>query len=323
MPYFANGWVIGDFKTVRSGMDYWGPMPDVFDPEFTRRAQVTVAVVAEEVKNNPWCIGVFIDNEKSWGRPGTTQTQFGIPLHALDLNASESPVKAEFVRLLKEKYSTVDQLSTAWCKDIASWTALEAGMNYLEEETFSDAMIADLSMMLEAYASKYFQVVHDALAEVMPNHLYLGCRFASWGMGKEVRTAAQKYVDVFSYNYYEEAVDPSYWKFLEEIDRPSIMGEFHMGTMESGQFHPGIVFASGLEDRARMYTKFMETVIDNPYFIAAHWFQYVDSPLTGRAHDGENYNVGFVRSTDVPYRELVDAAKKVNATLYERRFGNK
>ncbi|MEM9849441.1 MAG: beta-agarase, partial [Bacteroidota bacterium] len=73
MPYFANGWVIGDFKTVGTG--YWGAMPDVFDPEFKRRAEVTVKVVAEEVKGNPWCIGVFIDNEKSWGRPGSVATE--------------------------------------------------------------------------------------------------------------------------------------------------------------------------------------------------------------------------------------------------------
>lgn len=46
MPYYANGWIIGDFKTVRSGMDYWAPMPDVFDPEFERRAKVTVDVIA-------------------------------------------------------------------------------------------------------------------------------------------------------------------------------------------------------------------------------------------------------------------------------------
>ena len=28
--------------------------------------------------------------------------------------------------------------------------------------------------------------------------------------------------------------------------------------------------------------------------VGCHWFQYVDEPLTGRAYDGENYNIGFV-----------------------------
>ena len=323
MPYFANGWIIGDFNTVKSGMDYWGPMPDVFDPEFARRAKVTVDVIAEEVKGNPWCIGVFIDNEKSWGRPGSIANQYGIILYALARNADESPVKTEFIRILKDKHNTIESLNAAWETDIENWATLEAGINYLEKENFSDAMEADFSTLLEAYANKYFKTVHDALAEVMPNHMYMGCRFATWGMGKEVRSAATKYVDVFSYNYYHEALSKNYWKFLEDIDRPSVIGEWHIGTTDAGLFHPGLVIASDQEDRAKMYTKYMETVIDNPYFVGAHWFQYLDSPTSGRAHDGENYNVGFVRITDVPYEPLVKATKAFNRNLYKRKFGDK
>ncbi len=322
MPYFANGWIIGNFKTVRSGFDYWGPMPDVFDPEFERRARVTVNVIAEEVKGNPWCIGVFVDNEKSWGNPGTINGQYGIVLHALNLKANESPIKNEFIRRLKNKYASIKDLNEAWETNIESWTLLAEGVNYINKESFSDKMVEDLSDMLEAYATKYFQVVHDALEEVLPNHLYLGCRFASWGMSEEVRNAAIKYVDIFSYNYYEEAIGTKYWKFLEDIDRPSIIGEFHMGTLASGLFNPGVVYSSDHEDRARMYKKYMETVIDNPYFVGAHWFQYIDSPTSGRAHDGENYNVGFVRITDVPYQSMVKTAKEINSGMYQRRFGN-
>ena len=321
MPYFANGWVIGDFKTVSSGADYWGPMPDVFDPEFERRAEVTVKVIAEEVKNNPWCIGVFIDNEKAWGIPGNPKTQYGISLDALSKNAKDSPLKKEFSRMLKAKYKNIKTLNTAWETDIESWATLEAGINYKDKATFNEALVSDLSEMLEAYAMKYFQVIHDALAEVMPNHMYMGCRFASWGMSKETRSAAKKYVDVFSYNFYEEGLGNKYWKFLEEIDRPSIIGEFHMGTKESGLFHPGLIHAADQEDRAKMYKRYLETVIDNPYFVGAHWFQYIDSPVSGRAHDGENYNVGYVTNTDVPYAPMIKATKELNAGLYQRRFG--
>jgi len=323
MPYFANGWIIGDFKTVRSGMDYWGPMPDVFDPEFERRAKVTVGVVAEEVQNSPWCIGVFIDNEKSWGVPGTPKGQYGIVLDALSKDAANSPIKAEYVRRLKVQYGEVANLNQAWGIEVVSWEAFAKGIDLKDRKSFTRGMIPDFSSLLEAYATRYFQVVHDALAEVLPNHLYMGCRFASWGMGPEVRAAAKKYVDVFSYNYYEEAIGERYWKFLDEIDRPSIIGEFHMGAMDGGLFHPGLVHASNQADRARMYQEYMYRIIDNPYFVGAHWFQYLDSPLTGRAHDGENYNVGFVRNTDVPYKEMVEAAKEVNRQLYKRRFGTR
>ena len=170
--------------------------------------------------------------------------------------------------------------------------------------------------MLEAYASKYFQVVHDALEKEMPNHMYLGCRFSPWGMSKEVLRSAGKYVDVFSYNYYEEAVGKKYLTFLEDIDRPCILGEYHIGTAASGLFHHGVIHASDHEDRARMYKDYLHSVIDNPYVVGAHWFLYLDSPVSGRAHDGENYNVGFVTCTNVPYPTMVKAAKEVRQNLW-------
>ena len=83
----------------------------------------------------------------------------------------------------------------------------------------------------------------------------------------------------------------------------------------------GLVHAADQADRARMYLNYMESVAALPSMVGAHWFQYVDSPLTGRAFDGEGYNVGFVTVTDIPYPEMVDAARSFNARLYPKRFG--
>ncbi|MEM9857796.1 MAG: agarase [Bacteroidota bacterium] len=322
MPYFANGWIIGEFQTVKSGMDYWGPLPDVFDPEFVRRAKVTVGVVAEEVKNNPWCVGVFIDNEKSWGRAGSVPDLYGIVFDALSKNAEKSFIKREFSKQLKNKYNTIAELNSAWGKDLSNWAEFDQGVSYKGDGTFSDEMVADLSNCMFSYADRYFQVVHDALEEVMPNHMYMGCRFATWGLTPEVRAAAKKYVDVFSINYYEEGIGDKYWTFLEDMDAPVVIGEWHVGTTATGVYHPGIVHAATREDRAQMYKDYLQSVIDNPYMVGAHWFQYIDSPTTGRAHDGENYNVGFVSTTDVPYPEMVEAVKEMHSDLYEDRYGN-
>ena len=186
----------------------------------------------------------------------------------------------------------------------------------------NETMVADYSMLLEAFATKYFQVVHDSLEAVLPNHMYLGCRLTGWGMTPEVRKAAAKYSDVMSFNYYKVGLGKKFWKFLEELDKPCIIGEFHMGSTDSGFFNPGLIHSADQMDRGRMWKEYMESVLDNPYFVGAHWFQYIDSPLTGRAHDGENYNVGFVTVVDTPYPHLVNAAKEFHASMYERRFGD-
>lgn len=320
LPYFANGWVIGDFQKVYSSQDYWGPMPDPFDPEFERRAKKSIDVVSKEVKDNPWCIGVFVDNERSWGSESSITTHYGLVLDGLSKDKN-SFLKQKFMTILKSKYKSISNLNKVWETNISSWSALESGQNYKKRETFSDGMIADFSVLLETFATKYFEVVHDALEKAMPNHMYLGCRFAVWGITPEVRKSAAKFVDVFSYNYYKEGIGKRYWKFLEEVDMPTLIGEYHMGAPDSGLFHSGLVQADNQEDRARMWEDYAYSTIDNPYLVGTHWFQYLDSPITGRAHDGENYNVGFVSSTDIPYPEMIKKAKEINSSLYTRRFG--
>jgi agarase len=245
--------------------------------------------------------------------------QYGIVINTLSRSANESPAKAAFVAALRDKYSTIEALNSAW-KQQLSWNEIALGIDLPK---VNKAIEDDLSMLLSLYAEAYFKTVSTTLKQHMPNHLYMGARFASWGMTPEVRAAAAKYVDVMSYNYYNEGIDKGFWRFLDEVDRPSIIGEFHNGAVDSGLLHPGLVPAQSQADRGVMYQDYMRSVIDNKYFVGAHWFQYIDSPLTGRAYDGENYNVGFVSVTDQPYTELVEAAKKINRELYTRRFSVK
>ncbi|QEY14913.1 MULTISPECIES: beta-galactosidase [unclassified Cellvibrio] len=318
LPYFANGWIIGDFKTVNSGNDYWGAMPDPFDPVFTQRTNKAIKKIADEVKDNPWCVGVFIDNEKSWGSMGSPSLQYGIVINGLKKNANDSPLKQEFINHLKNKYQNIENLNSAWDLKHTSWAQLSQPV---ELTSYNAQMLGDFSELLYLYADAYFSRVDKALTKYMPNHLYMGPRFAHWAMTPEVLKAAAKYVDVMSYNYYREGIDQPYWDFLAELDKPSIIGEFHNGAIDSGLLNPGLIHAESQFDRGEKYKSYLNSVIENPYFVGAHWFQYIDSPLTGRAYDGENYNVGFVSVADIPYTPLVKAAQEVNKSLYIKRFG--
>lgn len=319
IPFFANGWIIGDFKTVSSGNDFWAPLPDVFDPLFEERALVTAKQVADEVNGSPWAVGVFIDNEKSFGRSETRESQLGIVLHTLRRDGEDVPTKRKFTNMMRSKYESIEALNNAWATNIASWDQFDSG---IDSDLRTAAQEQDYSAMLFAYGDKYFEVVRGAVKSHMPDHLYLGARFADWGMPPEIVRAAAQHADVVSYNLYKEGVHPASWGFLAELDMPAIIGEFHFGASDSGLFHPGLLHAADQEDRARMYKEYMHSVIDNPYFIGAHWFQYIDSPITGRALDGENYNVGFVSVADVPYAPMVKAAKELHSDLYKRRYGN-
>jgi agarase len=81
-----------------------------------------------------------------------------------------------------------------------------------------------------------------------------------------------------------------------------------------------LVWSASQEERAAVYADYVTSVLRNPDLVGCHWFQYVDEPLTGRAYDGENYNIGFLAVTDTPYPELVAAARKIHRKAYPRRF---
>lgn len=319
VPYFANGWIIGDFKTLSGEVNHWGEMPDPFDPAFAARAKLTIDKIAKEVRHSPWCAGIFVDNEKSWGeREGSVSARYGVILDALSKSSEESPAKAAFTDLLEAKYSNISALNAAWNTSFADWRSLSLGATFASH---TDAQVKDYSYLLEQLGEQYFKVVHNTLEAALPNHLYMGARMANWGMPDEIIKASLKYSDVLSFNIYEEGMQPHFWSFLEDVDLPVVVGEFHIGTAtDSGMYNPGIVHASDQADRARMYTQYMETVLSKPYMVGAHWFQYIDEPITGRAHDGENANIGMVTVADVPYPELVSAMKAFNKKLYQSRF---
>jgi agarase len=122
-----------------------------------------------------------------------------------------------------------------------------------------------------------------------------------------------------SFNIYQPKPAEKEWSFLQDLGKPVIIGEFHFGALDGGMFHPGLVAAEDQRQRAAMYAEYVRAVAQNPAFVGCHWFQFVDEPLTGRAWDGENYNIGFLTVTDTPYPELVEAARAVHRRIYAIR----
>ncbi|HEY8568241.1 agarase, partial [Microbulbifer sp.] len=275
IPFVAFADIIGEFSTLSSGFDFWHPVPDPYDPRFYQRSVVAAQSVSAQIENSPWCMGIFFDNEQSFGRLESDELHYGIVINALSRDAADTPAKAAFTGILKKKYGSIDALNKAWNKQVASWDAFEKGV---DSAIATDVQKQDYTTLLLDYGNQYFGTINRAMKSVMPNHLYLGSRLPSWGMPEEIVKAAANHVDVISYNLYEEGLVPSKWTFLSEIDKPSLIGEFSFGSDDQGHFHPGIVIAADQEDRGRKFKNYMNSVIDNPYFVGVHMFQYMDSP---------------------------------------------
>jgi NADPH:quinone reductase-like Zn-dependent oxidoreductase len=265
-------------------------------------------------KNDPWCLGYFVENELPWAGWGSGLTeQYALPIGVL-ASTNALPAKAEFARLLQSRYSSVAALNAMWNTSLASWNDISNHAITLASP-LTAACAADLAGFLTDFDDRYFTIVRANTKQFAPNQLYLGCRFAS--RPTEAVSVAAKYCDVVSFNIYNRSLDPNTWAFTSTLGKPCVIGEFHFGALDRGMFHPGLVRTGDQADRGRAYQEYLRSVLALPAFVGCHWFQYTDEPLTGR-FDGENYNIGMVSGTDTPYVELVSAARQIQSEVYAR-----
>lgn len=165
-------------------------------------------------------------------------------------------------------------------------------------------------------AERYFSVVRRAILRHDPHHMILGCRFAGYAP-PEVVAAAGRHVDVLTYNSYgREAPAGTIREFHRLSGRPIMLTEFSFKAEDSGL--PNSRGAGSpvptQEDRAKLYTSYVQGLYRLPMVVGHHWFEHADQPAEGR-FDGENNNFGVVRIDDSPWKVLTEQMTRVHAGL--------
>lgn len=306
IPYTVNLETSG--KTI-GGSGAFGRFNDPFDSGFARLLQDKLEKENASSIKDPWCIGYFVDNEIPWG------DEAALGQRAL-ATAADRAGKQAAVDELKRKYPNVAALNRVWETDYDSWESLASS----DKPPAPEKAWSDLTNLTRLVADRYFKTVRDVLRESAPDHLYLGCRYSGFGANPVTVMAASRYCDVVSFNVYEPSPkDQPLIAFVQ--DKPVMIGEFHFGALDRGQFHGG---CSPVQDQAERSAAFRSYVIDalrHPLMVGCHWFQYVDSPTTGRAGDGENYQIGFVDNCDTVYPEIAATSRQLGKELYKIRLG--
>lgn len=286
-----------------------GVLADPFAPDFKEALEQTLRSREEEL-GDPWCLGVFVDNELKWGVKWAPK----IPEQILVAPAGQ-PAKNAFVESMHEQYSSIDQLNSSWGTSFGSWEQL------LLNQMAIPGAAGDMREFMKDYTSRYYQSCRDAVKSVDPGMLYLGCRMdfhlypEDTTLNYIIRIAAE-YCDVVSFNRYRysstELIPP------DGGDYPIIIGEFHFGSLETGLLQPGLRYAADQEDRARLYEYYVTSALQNPFIVGTHWFQLVDQAVTGRP-DGENYQAGFLTVGDVPQPEITRVSRDLGSRMYKIR----
>ena len=316
------------------------PVRDYFDDAFATGAAIEASAAAS-CATDPWCLGVFTDNELGWG-PGVA---LSLPLFdAYFRLPAGAPGKLALQSYLEDRYAgDVAQFNADWGLALASFADLQTLSTLVADwNTDSAARQAVRRAFTGIVATRYFQVAHDALRAIDPALLILGARFLSYSTPPEVAQAAAPWVDVVSMNYYELA--PVWFalsqtiagnagfvraaRMFDDVDtiyaltgKPILISEFGYRSAESelpNTFPPFYPTLATQAERADAFSTYMRRAVQRPYVVGTHWFKHADEPIEGRS-DGENDNWGIVDLHDDPYVALDDRMRALNLDTPSRR----
>lgn len=284
MPYVLPlyGW-----ETKKIFSEPYG-LPDMFSDEFKQNVDEAARKQCLALTDDSNLIGWFLENEPDWPR--------------------DTPLKKSWADIVlddPEPSATQNKLKELLAAHPAGAEQIKAGFLY-------DCV------------RQYLETIIAAVRKYDPNHLILGVRFA--GKPAEQWIKLSSLFDVFSANIYTDtlAPDPAIIKeYSEKSGRPVIIGEFTAaapGRGLQGLFY-GVHKVRDQAERGVAYRYYVENSAASRYIIGTHWFQLVDDSPTGRPHDQERLNDGFVNGIDVPYQDLVEAARATHLRLYDLVFG--
>jgi hypothetical protein len=307
---------------------HWTGFPDVFSPNWEAHCRIIARKFTARSKDDPWCIGTFLDNELEW---------YGKKGHLVDevfQISPERPAKKAFYDWLVERFGSLAKLN-GQCR---TTYPNEAGfLSSTNVPPFTPALDRVRKEFLSVIAERYFSVASGAMRAADPDHLVLGCRFAG-DVPEPVLAAAAKYNDVFTINTYPQVDFESAWlpdgtggvvervpqqltSIYEHVRKPMIITEWSFPALDSGlpcKYGAGMRVDTQ-EQKAACYRIFANMAADLPFMVGYHYFMWADEPALGISSTfPEDSNYGLVNEQDEPYPLLTKVTTEVNKQTAQR-----
>ena len=326
MGFISFGSTFSDVSDI-CPKEHWTGFPNVFHPKWPLYCDKRAKQVCAQVKDDPWLVGWFLDNELEWY--GKEHREWSLTDEILKKPADHSGKQA-LVSWLRRRYPTVEALNAAWGTKAASYEAIAASAEPLRHTTEQGR--ADKVAFLAVIAERYFGVAAAAVRKHDPNHMILGSRFAG-GFPEGVGRVAGRHCDIFTINCYRTidletevvhgfADDLARWH--AEVQRPFTITEWSFPALDSGLpcKHGAGMRVDTQAQKARCFTIFQRLLFATPFLVGSNYFMWVDEPALGISSTfPEDSNYGLVDVHNKPYKALTDAATRLNPQVYAYHAG--
>jgi len=300
---------------LKPPMVNWESLPDPYASNFQSWCTSNFKTELASYVGNSNLMGVFVDNEMSWGNMNSTSERYNVALAALAAPSSQ-PAKTAFVAQLTARYGTITNLNKAWGSSFSSWSALQSSTSW-KPSTYNTSIYGDFQNFDTSFSAKYFTQVKSALVAAGLKSLYLGCRFSDYT--NETVNACAGSADIISFNVYRYYSDFP-WAYYNSLSKPVLISEFGVTMRSWGTFGGPAPMASSI-GRATAMQQILNTAIAQPNVVGMLYYCYADQPITGRWSDYENGGFGVTDVTDVPYADSINVLRTFSSNMYTTRAG--
>lgn len=359
IPYTVNIEVYGVYPEGPASVpSLVKPRRDVFVADAAERAAAYVAghSAVQRCARDPWCVGVYVENEVPYA-PGLTAggSHLDVYLAQAPGSAGKRGVQAFFATRYGGDLGAFNEV---WGTALVTWDDIQSvsrlgtcptGVGIVDDLCAMrgprDRLLDRMAFEAEV-AGRAARHADDALAAVEPAMLNLGPRLVVSPFFPDLLQAIAASVDVMSLNNYDTrstanvllsaadrdlvaalgglGFDP--FERLEQVaavtGKPVLVTEWFYRVRRPGitslpPFLPEVGDAGAQAAAAERYLKGLHAI---PAVIGEHWFQWQDQPIEGR-FDGENQLIGIVDIDDDENQPLADTIAGVNALRIDRRLG--
>jgi hypothetical protein len=296
----------------------WTGFPDVFHPRFARWCEQEAKRLCAPLRNDPWLLGYFHDNELEWYGKNASET--GLVDETMKKPA-DHPAKKAWIAFLKKRYPAIGAFNRAWGVRVADWETLAQSVQPILPETAGGKK--DRREFVLLIADRYFSITAAAIRKADPNHMTLGSRFAGTApLG--IFAAAGRHCDIVTVNYYgqvdlERRLSPdmpqAMRRYYAEAKRPMMITEWSFPALDAGlpSQHGAGQRVATQKDRARCYSIYQRALFSLPFMVGSNFFMWVDEPALGISSTfPEDSNYGLVDVNDNPWKELTQTASRIN-----------
>ncbi len=278
--------------------------PDVFSQEY-RDGCARFAEQLLPYADSPYLIGYFITNEPEW--------RFQADVNPAErVFASSKPLasKDALISVLHKKYGSITRLNQAWNTHFASFDDMKQPFDHAD--IFSEQAASDFVALREILLREYSRVPDEALKRAAPHHMDLGMRYNHISSNE---IAGSEFFNLVSFNCYFPSPAQSLEIVRSEIDKPCVIGEWHIGGGDGGLLSCGLLASATQEERGRACEYYMQQAMSARNCVGLHYFEMNDQPLLGR-FDGECMQHGVVDVCCRPYDELISHFRSAAESMY-------